>query len=88
MSLIKLSRPGTFLEFHDSLESSASNPGQTLLRPKYSRPGKKTFPKAEVFLVGKGLISDIPGFPTGDADHSLTFLTVHVLKGGGYLSIF
>ncbi len=76
------------LEFQDFLESSAPNPGKPFLRPKYSRPGKKTFPKKEEFLVGKFLISDISGFPAGDADHSLTFLTVHMLREGGGVPLY
>jgi hypothetical protein len=37
--------------------------------------------KAEVFLARKSLIriSDIPGFPAGDGNHSLAFTTVYTV---------
>jgi hypothetical protein len=60
-----------------------SETGKILLRHKCSRPRGKILPKAEVFPAIKNFVSDIPGFPAGAADHSLTFLTVHVLKGVG-----
>jgi hypothetical protein len=91
MSLIKLFLAGNssgisgFPEIFRS-ESGKNSPKGRL---KYSRGREKSYPKAEVFLMGKCLISDISGFPAGDADHSLTFLTVYVLKGlGGGTSLF
>jgi hypothetical protein len=40
-----------FLEFLDLLEPSA--PEKTLLRQKYSRPGRVNTPKAAIFLATK-----------------------------------
>jgi hypothetical protein len=45
-------------------------------RQKNSRLGRLSFLKAEVFPARKILISDIPGFPAGDRDRWLIFLTV------------
>jgi hypothetical protein len=53
----------------------------TSLRQKYSGPGKVKFLKVEVFPARKCFISDIPGFPAGVGDHSLTFVTVFRLRG-------
>jgi hypothetical protein len=58
MSLTKL-----FLEFLHFLEPSAR---KTLLRQKYSWPGRLNFPEAETF---QRLISEIAGFPVDDGDH-------------------
>jgi hypothetical protein len=61
-----------FLEF---LESSAPDPEKPSL--DRIRPGSVNPPKAkEVFPARKSLISDIPGFPARNDEHSLTFLTV------------
>jgi hypothetical protein len=86
MSLIKLFLARNTFGISGFPDLFRSETGKILLRQKYSRPRGKNLPKAEeVFPAIKNFVSDIPGFPAGDADHS--FLTVHVLKGGGYLSI-
>jgi hypothetical protein len=57
----------------------SSQEEQIFLRQKYqtySQPGRANSHDAEVFPPRKNLNSNIPGFPAGDRDHSLTFLTV------------
>jgi hypothetical protein len=68
--------PGILLEYHDFLESSVPAPGKPLLRQKFSLPRRVNPLNAEVFQTSKGLISDIPGFPAGDRDNTVKFLTV------------
>jgi hypothetical protein len=60
-----LVRNTIFLEFPDFPESSAPDPGKTPQVRSISGHGRITH--------------DIPGFPAVDGDHSLTFLTVHIL---------
>jgi hypothetical protein len=65
---LRSSWPGILLDIQDFLESSA--------------PDRAKIPKAEVFLARKILfiISDIPGFPAGDGNHSLAFTTVYIVQ--------
>jgi hypothetical protein len=67
---------GILLEFQDSWNFhswSGKTPPQAEVFP--ARNSKSSY-RADIFPVRKSLISDIPGFPAGDGDHSLTFLTV------------